>query len=92
MSAALQTASAVCVVLGLLSATAVLLRRAGRLAAVGVLLEFLLAAGLLRLADDPTWRQLAAAAVVVGLRRLLTAGMRRHHVGTAGAGRGVRAG
>ncbi|WP_448641833.1 hypothetical protein [Geodermatophilus sp. URMC 63] len=44
--------------------------------ALGVLLDLLLAAGLLRLAAEPTWTSLATAAAVVALRRLIGAGLR----------------
>jgi uncharacterized membrane protein len=43
--------------------------------ALPVLLEFLTAAGLLRLSASPTWTSLLVAAAVVGLRHLLTAGL-----------------
>ncbi|MEX5719868.1 hypothetical protein [Geodermatophilus maliterrae] len=44
--------------------------------ALGVLLDLLLAAGLLRLAAEPTWTSLATTAAVVLLRRLIGAGLR----------------
>ncbi|PRY47724.1 uncharacterized protein DUF1622 [Geodermatophilus tzadiensis] len=44
--------------------------------ALGVLLDLLLAAGLLRLATEPTWTSIATAAAVVALRRLIGAGLR----------------
>lgn len=47
-------------------------------AALPVLLEFLTAAGLVRLAAEPTWSRLLGAAAVVAVRRLL--------VGSLGAG------
>jgi uncharacterized membrane protein len=43
--------------------------------ALPVLLEFLTAAGLVRLSASPTWANLLVAAVVVGLRHLLAAGL-----------------
>jgi hypothetical protein len=43
---------------------------------VQVLLDFLLAAGLLRLTGSPGWAALGAAAAVVALRRLLGLGLR----------------
>lgn len=77
MSEALQGAALACTLLGLVSSAAVLAAtREGRLA-VQVLLEFLLAAGLLRLADDPGWRETAAAAAVVLVRKLLALGLRQ---------------
>jgi uncharacterized membrane protein len=77
VSAALQLAAWATMLLGLLSAAAVLARTRAGLTAVRVLLEFLLAAGLLRLADDPGWRELAAAATVVAIRKLLAVGLHR---------------
>ena len=76
MSAALQTGALLCTVLALLSAVLVLVGSRDARTAVAVLLELLLAAGLLRLADDPGWREIATAAVVVALRRLLSFGLR----------------
>lgn len=77
MSTALQAAALVTSLLGLASATAVLAAtRRGQLS-LQVLLEFLLAAGLLRLADDPTPQQLVVAAGVLALRRLLAYDLRR---------------
>jgi hypothetical protein len=75
MSQFLQLAALSCTALGLLSAAGVLVRGFGVRLAVAVLLEFLLAAGLLRLGDDPSAQSLATAAVIVVLRRLLTTGL-----------------
>jgi hypothetical protein len=44
--------------------------------ALPVLLDLLTAAGLLRLSLTPTWSALTVTAVVIGLRRLTTAGIR----------------
>jgi hypothetical protein len=44
--------------------------------ALPVLLDLLTAAGLLRLAATPTWTSLALTAIVVALRRLVSAGVR----------------
>lgn len=44
--------------------------------ALPVLLDLLLAAGLVRLAGDPGWAALLTAAAVVALRRLIGAGLR----------------
>ncbi len=43
--------------------------------ALAVLLEFLTAAGLLRLAGTPSWSSLLTAAVIIALRRLISAGL-----------------
>jgi hypothetical protein len=45
-------------------------------AALGVFLDLLLVAGLLRLAGSPTWGTITTAAVVVLLRRLIGTGLR----------------
>ena len=45
--------------------------------ALSTFLDFLLAAGLLRLAGSLTWRSLATAAAVVVIRRLVTSSLRR---------------
>ena len=44
--------------------------------ALAVFLDLLLAAGLLRLAAEPTWTSLGTAAAIVLLRRLIGAGLR----------------
>ncbi len=55
-----------------LVAAAVVLASTRQLAcALPVLLEFLTAAGLIRLARDPTWTSLLMAAGVIALRRLI---------------------
>ncbi|MGY1708981.1 hypothetical protein ACI8AC_05670 [Geodermatophilus sp. SYSU D00758] len=46
------------------------------LPALGVLLDLLVAAGLLRLAGDPEWRAVLGAAVVVAVRHVAGAGLR----------------
>ena len=77
MSAALQTGALVCTALGLVGATAVLLRSRRLQPALGVLLDLLLAAALLRLADDPDWREIVTAAAVVAVRQLVRLDLRR---------------
>ncbi|MFC4695077.1 MULTISPECIES: DUF1622 domain-containing protein [Geodermatophilus] len=44
--------------------------------ALAVFLDLLLAAGLLRLATEPTWSSVGTAAAVVALRRVIGAGLR----------------
>ena len=44
--------------------------------ALGVLLDLLLAAGLLRLAGTPSWHAIAVSAAIVLLRRLIGTGLR----------------
>ncbi len=77
-------------VLGTLSALAALVISAGALVvgvltfavtrrpalALGVFLDLLLAAGLLRLAGDPGWRTVATAAAIAALRHLIGLGLR----------------
>ncbi|MEE6274567.1 hypothetical protein V2J56_14550 [Georgenia sp. MJ206] len=48
---------------------------AGVRAGVPVLLDFLIAAGLLRLAGEPSWGETATTALVVAVRHLLAAGL-----------------
>ncbi|MET9931912.1 MULTISPECIES: DUF1622 domain-containing protein [unclassified Streptomyces] len=43
--------------------------------ALAVLLDFLTAAGLVRLAGDPSWNSILLAAAVIALRRLLNLGL-----------------
>jgi uncharacterized membrane protein len=77
MTGVLQAGALLCALLGLLAAGAVLVRSRDVRLSIGVLLEFLLAAGLLRLTDDPGWRALGAAAAVVAVRALVAAGPAR---------------
>ncbi len=72
MSALLQGGALLCTLLGLVSGAVVLVAARDARLALKVLLEFLLAAGLLRLSDNPDWRALVVAAVVVALRRVLS--------------------
>ena len=44
--------------------------------ALSVFLDLLTAAGLLRLVGDPSWRAIATAATIVGLRHLIGLGLR----------------
>jgi len=44
--------------------------------ALGVLLDLLVAAGLLRLVGDPSWQAVVTAAAVVALRHLISFGLR----------------
>ncbi|SEH84217.1 hypothetical protein SAMN04489835_4776 [Mycolicibacterium rutilum] len=54
--------------------TVVVLRRPQL--ALHVLLDLLLAAGLLRLSADASWRSIAVTAIVIAVRHLLTRGLR----------------
>ena len=75
MSGLVRDAALVCTVLGVVSAAAVLVRSHDLRLTVAVLLEFLLAAGLLRLTADMTPRALLAAAAIVVLRKLVSFGL-----------------
>ncbi|RPF28298.1 hypothetical protein [Georgenia muralis] len=69
MSAALAiTAAGVVISVGVAS-------RAGLHQATPVLLDFMLAAGLLLLSSGPDWDVIAAVALVVAIRHLATAGL-----------------
>lgn len=77
MSQWLRSGAQLVTVLGLVSAALVLARtRDGRLG-LKVLLEFLLAAGLLRLSGEPSPQALLVAALIVVIRRLATFGLSR---------------
>ncbi|MDT0274318.1 hypothetical protein [Blastococcus goldschmidtiae] len=85
--------AALAVGVGALVAGALVLVRTRRPSvALPVLLELLLAAGLLRLAGDPSWGTIATVAALVLLRRLIGAGLRAGDRSlfprTAQAGRG----
>ena len=71
MSTMTSSAALLCTVLGLVSAGVVLGRTRQLGQALPVLLELLMAAGLLRLTSDATWRALATAAAIVGVRTLV---------------------
>lgn len=45
-----------------------------------IMLELWMAAGLLRLSDDPSWEAVALAAIVVGIRTLVVLSLRRPRV------------
>jgi hypothetical protein len=69
---------------GLLAAAVVLTATRRPAFALTVLLDFLLAAGLLRLTGQPGWTALATAAAVVAVRRLVGIGLRAGRPGTSG--------
>lgn len=82
---ALQSAALAVTALGLLSAGAVLARAREVRLCIGVLLEFLLAAGLLRLSAADPPRALAGAALIVLIRRVITFGFGRGHAAPTAA-------
>jgi hypothetical protein len=70
-----------------LVAAAATLGATGRLRlAVKVLLDFLLAAGLLRLSGQPGWTALATAAAVVAVRQLVGLGLRARRTASGRTG------
>jgi uncharacterized membrane protein len=78
MESVLQLAAVTCTVLGLVSAAAVLLRARDVRLTIGVLLDFLLAAGLLRLSGDPTPRAIVTAALIILIRKVVSFGLVQH--------------
>lgn len=77
VSTLIQGAALLLTVLGLGCGFLVLVRQRDIAQSVSVLLEFLLAAGLLRLSDNPTYRTITTAAVIILIRKMLTFGLRR---------------
>jgi hypothetical protein len=75
VSAALEVAALLCTALALVCGLAALARTRDAGVALHVVLELLLAAGLLRLTGDPSWRQIVVAAVLVALRRVLSSAL-----------------
>ncbi|MER5838840.1 hypothetical protein ABT099_00715 [Streptomyces prasinus] len=76
MTALLHLAALAATAFGLVAA-AVVFATARRLRPVlAVLLDFLIAAGLLRLAGETSWEAIATTAAVIAVRKLVTAGLR----------------
>ncbi|GAB3842585.1 DUF1622 domain-containing protein [Micromonospora andamanensis] len=65
--------AAVITALGVLAALVALLATGSRTTALGVLLDMLLAAGLLRLTGEQTWTEIAVLTAIVALRLLVRA-------------------
>jgi hypothetical protein len=82
VSPLLQGAALLTTVFGLACGVLVLARQHDVRSALAVLLEFLIAAGLLRLSDHPTYRSLASAAVIIVIRKLVAIDLRRGTPGT----------
>lgn len=76
MSTLLAQAAVAVTTFGLVSAVCVALRMRQVQPAVAVLTDFLVAAGLIRLADHPSWTSLATAAAVIGVRLLVNSSLR----------------
>ena len=76
MRAVLDTAALAVTAGALLSAVVVLLSTRRPAAALPVLLDLLSAAGLLRLAAEPSWQRIASAAAIVALGYVVVRGLR----------------
>ena len=76
MTVVVGTAALAVTAAGVVAAAVTLAATRRPLLAITVLLDFLLAAGLLRLTGHPGWPVLAGAAAVVVLRRLVGYGLR----------------
>ncbi|WP_228976330.1 DUF1622 domain-containing protein [Streptomyces sp. DH12] len=77
MTALLLQASVLCAAMGLL-ACPLAYRATGRVRpTLAVLLDFLTAAGLLRLAASPGWEGIATAAAVIALRKVVSGALGR---------------
>ncbi|MFE5084942.1 hypothetical protein [Streptomyces mirabilis] len=76
MTALLTQAAVVVTAFGLVSAVCVAARMRRVQPAVSVLTDFLVAAGLIRLAGRPSWASLATAAAVIGVRLLVNSSLR----------------
>lgn len=91
MRALLDAAAVLVAAAALLAGAATLLTTRDRFAALAVLLELSLAAGLLRLAAEPSAQRAATAGGVLVVRRLVLLGLRpRGGQPRGGRGRGLR--
>jgi hypothetical protein len=71
----LQHAAVACTTCGLVAASAVFVRGQDVRLTIGVLLDLLLAAGLLRLSGDPTPRTILTATVIIAIRKIVSFGV-----------------
>ncbi|MCZ2523538.1 DUF1622 domain-containing protein [Streptomyces sp. SCUT-3] len=76
MTAVLHSAALAVTAMGLLAVLPAFRASGSIRSALAVLLDFLTAAGLLRLAGDPSWDSVALAAAVIAVRKLVTTGLR----------------
>ena len=72
MAEVTEAASAVAVAMGLVAAGVTFAATGRPLAALGVLLDFLIAAGLLHLAANPSYLRALSAGIVLAIRHLIT--------------------
>lgn len=77
MTAVLNYLALLLTAAGFVSAATVLVTTRRWMCALAVLLDFLLASGLLRLAAPPTWQALATAAGTLVVRQIALRGLRR---------------
>ncbi len=70
-------AALACIAAGLVVAALVLVRTGDGRLALGVALDFWLAAGLLRLGQAPGWQPLLVTAIIIGIRQLAGRALRR---------------
>ncbi|WP_433522063.1 hypothetical protein ACQPZ2_33420 [Nocardia pseudovaccinii] len=83
MTAVLHQAAVLVTLLGVLAAACVGLRLRRIQPTLPVLTDFLVAAGLIRLADEPSWTSLAVAAATIAVRMLLNTELRSLAAGRA---------
>jgi len=76
VTALLHLAALVATAFGLIAAAVVFAAARRLMPALAVLLDFLIAAGLLRLVGEPSWDAIVTAAAVIAVRKLVTAGLR----------------
>lgn len=76
MTVVLHQTALLVTLLGLLSAACAGLRLRRVQPTVALLIDFLLAAGLIRLTAEPSWMSLAVAAATIAVRMLVNAGLR----------------
>ncbi|MEY9214632.1 DUF1622 domain-containing protein [Thermobifida halotolerans] len=76
MTATVQILVPLVTAAGLMAAAVCLARTRRAVLALGVLVDFLIAAGLLRLTADPSWSDIALAAIVIAVRKLASVGLR----------------
>ncbi|MEU5553137.1 DUF1622 domain-containing protein [Micromonospora sp. NPDC047793] len=82
----IQALATVVAALGVLGAGVALVTTGSRSTALRILLDMLVAAGLLRLTGEQTWRELAATVVIVLLRRMLSSALTENFRWSAGPG------
>ncbi len=88
MTGLLHGAAVLCCAAGLLAGACVLAKARDARQALAVLLDFLLAAGLLRLTATATWTALATTALIVLIRKgVMTVGFGGVRSGAVGRGR-----